>query len=67
MQTSDDVLADRREPELAVEAGDAVDARERQAHLVGDVFERHARQVAVRLLGGVQGLDEAASRRAAGR
>ena len=56
---ADDVLADRREPELGVEAGDAEDARERQVRLLGDVLERDARQVAVGLLRGVQRLDEA--------
>ncbi len=55
----DHVLAHRLEAELRVEAGHAEDPRERQVHLAGDLLERHARQPAEGVLGGVQRLDEA--------
>src|SRR5665648_66210 len=54
----DDVLADRQEPELGVEAGHAEHPRERQMHLAGDLLEGRARQPAERVLRGVEGLDE---------
>lgn len=46
----DEALADGRQPELVVEAGDAVDLRERRAGLEGDLLQRSPRQIAVNVL-----------------
>ena len=55
---ADDVLADRRQAELRIEAGDAEDAAERHVQLFGDALQGAARQPSVGLLGGVQRLDQ---------
>src|SRR5665647_785040 len=55
----DDVLARRREAELVVEAGDAVDLRQRHAGLQRYLLDRETRQIPVGLLRVLQYGDEA--------